>query len=217
MKIIAGLGNPGEKYKNTRHNAGFIITEVLASKHNIKGSFNSKFNAITGKGLIDGEEVVIVQPLTYMNLSGEAVIKVLNWYKIEIPDLLVVYDDISLDLGRIRFRPSGSAGGHNGIESIISSCASQKFARLKVGIGPLRSGSEARSGDAKAAAIQGKLIPSPGEHLLKSFVLEKFSEEETKILEKIIPLSTEAIEDYIYNGITFVQDKYNGLDIRELT
>lgn len=192
MKIIAGLGNPGEKYKNTRHNIGFMATETLASKYNINGKFDSKFNAIIGKGLIKGEQVLIMQPLTYMNLSGEAVAKVLNWYKADISDLLVVFDDISLDLGIIRFRPSGSAGSHNGIKSIISCCGSQEFARLKIGIGP-----------------------NPGEHLWASYVLEKFSEKESELLKKVIPLSVEAVEDYLFSGMNFAQNKYNGIDVRE--
>ena len=192
VKIIVGLGNPGDKYKNTRHNIGFMVTEAFASKYNIDGKPNSKFNAIVGKGLVEDEEVVIVQPLTYMNLSGQAVLKVLSWYKSDISDLVVVYDDISIDLGKIRFRPTGSAGGHNGIKSIISCCGGDNFDRLKVGIGP-----------------------SPGEHLWTSYVLEKFSEQETEVLKKIIPLCAESLEDYLKLGINFVQNKYNGIDVRE--
>ena len=192
VKIIAGLGNPGEKYRNTRHNTGFMIVEALASRHSINGKFNSRFNAIIGKGSIKGTEVLIVQPLTYMNLSGEAVFKILNWYKADISDLLVVFDDVSLDLGKIRFRQEGSAGSHNGIKSIISCCGGQNFARLKVGIGP-----------------------NPGEHLWTSYVLEKFTAEELEILKKIIPLSVEAIEDCLSSGMDFVQNKYNGIDIRQ--
>ncbi len=194
MKIIAGLGNPGEKYKNTRHNAGFIATEFLASKHNIQGSFNSKFNAIVGKGTINKTEVLIIQPLTYMNLSGESVFKILNWYKADISDLLVVFDDITIDIGKIRFRPDGSAGGHNGIKSIISCCGGQNFPRLKIGIGP-----------------------NPGENFWESYVLEKFTLEESSILKKIIPLSSEAIEDYLLSGINFAQNKYNGIDVKKVT
>ncbi|OGH98153.1 MAG: aminoacyl-tRNA hydrolase [Candidatus Melainabacteria bacterium GWA2_34_9] len=192
MKIIAGLGNPGEKYKNTRHNVGFMVTEALASKYNVKGSFNSKFNAIVGKGVVKDIEVLIVQPLTYMNLSGEAISKIMNWYKVDIADLFVVFDDVSLDMGKIRFREEGSAGGHNGIKSIISCCCGQNFPRLKVGIGP-----------------------NPGEHLCTSYVLEKFTAEESEILKKIIPLSVEAVEDYLLSGMNFAQNKYNGIDVIE--
>ena len=194
MKIIAGLGNPGEKYKNTRHNVGFMVTEALASKYNIKGSFSSKFNAIVGKGMVKDIEVLIVQPLTYMNLSGEAVSKVMNWYIVDITDLFVVFDDVSLDMGKIRFREEGSAGGHNGIKSIISCCGGQNFPRLKVGIGP-----------------------NPGEHLWTSYVLEKFTAEESEILKKVIPLSVEAVEDYLLSGMNFAQNKYNGIDVIEST
>ncbi|MEI8389159.1 MAG: aminoacyl-tRNA hydrolase [bacterium] len=190
MKIIAGLGNPGEKYKNTRHNIGFMATEALASGHNIKGTFSTKFNAIIGKGMINKEEVIIVQPLTYMNLSGEAVSKIMNWYKVDLADLFVVFDDVSLDIGKIRLREEGSAGSHNGIKSIISCCGGQKFPRLKIGIGP-----------------------NPGEHLWASYVLEKFTDEESKILKKIIPLSVEAMEDYLLMGINFAQNKYNGISV----
>ena len=190
MKIIAGLGNPGEKYKNTRHNIGFMATEALASGHNIKGTFSAKFNAIIGKGMINKEEVIIVLPLTYMNLSGEAVSKIMNWYKIDLADLFVVFDDVSMDIGKIRLREEGSAGSHNGIKSIISCCGGQKFPRLKIGIGP-----------------------NPGEHLWASYVLEKFTDEESKILKKIIPLSVEAMEDYLLMGINFAQNKYNGISV----
>lgn len=193
MKIIAGLGNPGDKYKDTRHNTGFAVTEALASKHGIEGKFNSKFNALAGKGLICGEEVLIVQPLTYMNLSGDAVSKILNWYKTDISELTVVYDDISLDLGKLRFRPSGSAGGHNGIKSIIARCGGDKFARLKIGIGP-----------------------NPGEPLQTSYVLEKFTGNEKELLEKVIFLSVEALEDYLKSGIVFAQNKYNGIEAGEI-
>jgi len=190
MKIIVGLGNPGEKYKNTRHNTGFMVTEALASKHGISGKFNSRFNAIIGKGVIKDTEVLIVQPLTFMNLSGEAVSKILSWIKPDIKDLFVVFDDVSLDIGKIRFREDGSAGGHNGIKSIISCCGGQNFSRLKIGIGP-----------------------NPGESLWASYVLEKFTAEESEILKKIIPLSVEAIEDYLFMGINFAQNKYNGIDV----
>ena len=192
VKIIVGLGNPGDKYKNTRHNIGFMVTEALASKYGIDGKHNSKFNALFGKGVIEGQEVIIVQPLTYMNLSGQSVSKVLSWYKSELSELIVIYDDISIDLGKIRFRPSGSAGGHNGIKSIISCCGGDNFDRLKVGIGP-----------------------NPGEHLWASYVLEKFSEGETEVLKKVIPLCVESLEYYLKTGINSAQNEYNGIDARK--
>lgn len=188
MKLIIGLGNPGSKYENTRHNAGFAVVSHLTDKHSITGKNESKFNAIVGKGKIDSEDIVIIKPLTYMNLSGQAISAVMNFYKIQKEDILVIYDDLSLDLGMVRFRANGSDGGHNGIKSIIQHLGGDnKFARLKVGIGP-----------------QAKFLAS------EDFVLQKFSNDETKYLEKIIPVCSEAIEFYIQNGITDSMNKYNG-------
>lgn len=192
MFLIAGLGNPGQKYAGTRHNIGFMVTGNLAEKHDIRGIFQSKFNAIVGKGRINDAEVLIVQPQTYMNLSGQAVQAALHWYKIDVKKLFVIYDDISLDFGRIRFRPSGTAGSHNGIKSIISYCGTENFARLKVGIGP-----------------------NPGEHLWSSYVLQQFSVSEKKDLPKIIETCTECVEFYLKEGINSAMNKYNGLDVLE--
>ncbi|MFW5804397.1 MAG: aminoacyl-tRNA hydrolase [bacterium] len=192
MILIAGLGNPGEKYRNTRHNIGFRITGEFAEKSGIVGKFHPKFDSILGKGKIKDKEILIVQPQTYMNLSGDAVRRVMDWYKIEIKDVFVVFDDITLDLGRIRFRPSGTAGNHNGIKSIISSCGSDQFPRLKVGIGP-----------------------NPGENLWKNYVLEKFSKEEQKYLPEITDVCVEAIELYLIEGIESARNKYNGINIIE--
>ena len=191
MKIITGLGNPGEAYKNTRHNVGFMITGELASRHNISGRYESKFNSMAGKGFIGNSEILILQPLTYMNLSGEAVSKVLNWYKIEPQDLFIVFDDINLDLGRIRFRPSGSDGGHNGVKSIIENLGGfRDFPRLKVGIGP-----------------------NIGKIPMESFVLQKFSASETEILNKVIPVCMEGIEVFLEKGINEARNRFNGIDL----
>jgi peptidyl-tRNA hydrolase, PTH1 family len=191
--IIAGLGNPGEKYSFTRHNIGFMITGKLSEKFSIQGKFESKFNAIIGKGNVYGTSVIIIQPMTYMNLSGEAVSKVLNFYKINIENLLVVFDDISLDLGKIRFRKDGSDGGHNGIKSIINCLGNvNKFPRLKVGIGP-----------------QPPEIPS------ESYVLQPFQNSEKVLLEKVVDLSVESIEYFLKKGIDSAQNKYNGIIIED--
>ena len=191
MKIIVGLGNPGDRYKKTRHNVGFMITGELAEKHNITGKMESKFNSIIGKGNINNVDVLIVQPLTFMNLSGQAVSKVLNWYKIEPTELFVVFDDISLDLGRIRFRTSGSEGGHNGVGSIIEQLGGFKdFPRLKVGIGP-----------------------DPGGLFRKDFVLQEFRNEEKEIIDKIIPVCIEGIEVYLKEGVESAMNKFNGINL----
>jgi len=188
MKLIIGLGNPGSKYENTRHNAGFAIVSHLAEKHSIQGKTESKFNAIVGKGKIKDEDVIILEPLTYMNLSGQAVIAVMNFYKIQKEDILVIYDDLSLELGIMRFRANGSDGGHNGIKSIIQHLGGDKnFARLKIGIGP-----------------------QPSFMAAEDFVLQKFSNEEKKYLDKIIPVCTEAVEFYLQNSISDSMNRYNG-------
>ena len=120
MKLIAGLGNPDDKYKNTRHNAGFMVIDALAQKWNTTFLYEQKFRSLICKTLYEGEIIYIIKPQTYMNLSGEAVSAVMNFYKIDIQDLLVVFDDISINLGKLRFRANGSDGGHNGIKSIIN-------------------------------------------------------------------------------------------------
>lgn len=191
MKIIAGLGNPGDKYKDTRHNIGFMVTGELAEKYNISGKLEQKFNSMIGKGNILGDDVIIIQPLTFMNLSGEAIIKVINWYKLDYKDLFVVFDDISLDMGVMRFRSNGSDGGHNGIKSIIKQLGGFKdFPRLKVGIGP-----------------------DPGGAVRQHYVLQKFTSSDREILNKVIPSCIEGIEVYLKDGICEAQNKFNGLNL----
>lgn len=134
MKIIVGLGNPGLKYAGTRHNTGFSAIIAISDKYNIQ--LNKKeCKAVTGHGFIEGEKVVLAMPQTYMNLSGEAVQALLTFYKCTPEDLIVIYDDVDLDVGRIRIRKKGSAGGHNGIKSIISMIGTEEFDRIKVGVG----------------------------------------------------------------------------------
>lgn len=135
MYIIAGLGNPGKQYENTRHNIGYQVIEALADKHGIR-VLESKFKGLIGKGMIGSEKVILIKPLTYMNLSGECIGEAVNYFKIdETAELIVVADDISLDVGHIRMRKKGSAGGHNGIKSIIAMTGTQNFMRIKVGVG----------------------------------------------------------------------------------
>ena len=136
MKLLVTLGNPGLKYKMTRHNVGFMFADNLAEKYTLSFSLNSKFDAEIVKTNISDNEVLIAKPQTYMNLSGQAVRKIMNFFKININDLFVVFDDISLNLGTIRFRAKGSDGGHNGVKSVILETGSDAFSRLKIGIGP---------------------------------------------------------------------------------
>ena len=138
MYIIAGLGNPGREYENTRHNAGFASLDALAKRHGIELT-TRKFQALTGSGYIDGQKVLLVKPQTYMNLSGESLRAACDFFKVDPEDgLIVIYDDISLAPGQLRVRKKGSAGGHNGIKNIIAQLGTQNFLRVKVESGKSR-------------------------------------------------------------------------------
>ena len=136
MKLVAGLGNIGEKYCFTRHNAGFMVVDKMAMNHDVSFKEDKKLKCFIAKFKYNGEDIILIKPTTFMNLSGDSVQLVMNYYKINITDVIIVYDDLSLEVGKIRFRPNGSDGGHNGIKSVIKSLSSQNIARLKVGIGP---------------------------------------------------------------------------------
>ena len=184
MKLIVGLGNIGNNYAFTRHNAGFMVVDKFALDSGVQFKEVSKLRAFIAN--IKGVEVyLLIKPTTYMNLSGEAVQLVMNYYKIVVEDLLIVYDDLSLDLGKLRYRPNGSDGGHNGIKSIIKHLGTKDFSRLKVGIGPQPN------------------IPS------EAFVLQKFNEEELKTLKPVLDKSVESIQYYFKNGIAKTQNIYN--------
>lgn len=162
MFVIAGLGNPGKKYENTRHNAGFIMIDALAEKYGIRIS-EKKHKALCGTGVIEGVKVLLVKPETYMNLSGESIGEIMNFYKLDPEEeLLVIYDDISLAPGNIRIRKKGSAGGHNGIKSLIAHTGTQNFMRIKVGVGE-----------------------KPKDWDLADYVLGHFSEEDKKELDAV--------------------------------
>ena len=142
MFIIAGLGNPSSKYEKTRHNAGFDVIDRLADKYNIRVTEN-KHKALCGTGIIEGQKVLLAKPQTFMNLSGESIGAILHFYKLEPEtNLIVIYDDISLSPGKLRIRKKGSAGGHNGIKSIISHVGTQEFLRIKIGVGEKPQGSD---------------------------------------------------------------------------
>ena len=164
MFVIVGLGNPGKKYENTRHNAGFIAIDALADKYGIRIA-DKKHKALCGSGVIEGQKVLLVKPETYMNLSGESVRSVMDFYKIDPEEeMMVIYDDISLAPGNIRIRKKGSAGGHNGIKSIIAHAGTQNFMRIKVGVGEKPSGWD-----------------------LADYVLGHFSEEDNVKLKETMP------------------------------
>lgn len=134
MFVIAGLGNPGRKYAHTRHNVGFDVIEILSQKYNIPLQ-RLRCKAVVGEGMIGNQRVALCQPQTFMNLSGESVVQLVNWYKPERDQLMVIYDDVDLPEGKVRFRPSGSAGTHNGMRNIIYLLGRDDFPRIRVGIG----------------------------------------------------------------------------------
>ena len=185
MKLIAGLGNIGPKYTFTRHNAGFMLIDSIALNSNLVLKENSRLKCFMAKFLSGGVEYLLIKPTTFMNLSGEAVRSVADYYKIDVGDILIVYDDLSLELGKIRFRPNGSDGGHNGIKSVIQHMGTNDIARLKIGIGPQPT------------------IPS------EVFVLQNFSKEELEKLKETLAIAKEGIACYFTNGIQAAQNKYN--------
>ena len=181
MKLILCTGNIGEKYTFNRHNVGFMVADLMGYEKSFDFRLESKLKCYLAKY----QDFIVIKPTTYMNLSGEALSLVMNYYKIKPEDVLIVYDDLAIDLGTLRFKGSGSDGGHNGIKSIIQHIGTNKFARLKVGIGPQP--------------------PIPSEN----FVLGNFSKEQMPILKETLKTAVEAIEFYFKNGMEKAQNKYN--------
>ena len=181
MKLILCTGNIGEKYAFNRHNVGFMVADLMGYEKSFDFRLESKLKCYLAKY----QDFIVIKPTTYMNLSGEALSLVMNYYKIKPEDVLIVYDDLAIDLGTLRFKGSGSDGGHNGIKSIIQHIWTNKFARLKVGIGPQP--------------------PIPSEN----FVLGNFSKEQMPILKETLKTAVEAIEFYFKNGMEKAQNKYN--------
>ncbi len=192
MIIIAGLGNPGKEYENTRHNAGFMTIDALASKYNIDVT-DKKHKALIGKGVIDGKKVILAKPQTYMNNSGESLRELFDYYKPDLEtEILVIYDDITLDVGGLRVRKKGSAGGHNGMKSIITNLNSQDFYRIRVGIGE-----------------------KPSRMDLADWVLGHFKKEDEASLKEAINEATEAVSMILAGGIDEAMNKYNRKVCRE--
>lgn len=186
MFVIVGLGNPGKKYENTRHNAGFVSIDALADKYGISIS-EKKHKALCGTGIIEGNKVLLVKPQTFMNLSGESVRSVMDFYKIDPEeDMLVIYDDISLAPGNIRIRKKGSAGGHNGIKSIIAHAGTQNFMRIKVGVGEKPSGWD-----------------------LADYVLGHFSEEDNTKIKEIMPDIIQAATLMVQGDVDKAMNDFN--------
>ncbi|UFJ40539.1 aminoacyl-tRNA hydrolase [Brevibacillus humidisoli] len=185
MKVIVGLGNPGRKYEETRHNLGFKAIDKISDKWSIPVQQN-KFRALVGEGRIESERILLVKPQTYMNLSGESVSEVLSFYKLTPDDLLVVHDDLDLPVGKLRLREKGSAGGNNGLKSIIQHLGTQEFKRIKIGIGR----------------------PEPGRSV-SDYVLQVFSPSDREVVEQAVEQAAEAAVKW--TGIPFLQvmNEYN--------
>lgn len=184
MKIIAGLGNPGREYENTKHNVGFMTVDRLAEKLGISIK-KIKFKALCGEGFIGGEKVLIMKPQTYMNLSGESVREAMFFYKLDIEDLIVIYDDIDIPLGHLRIRPKGSAGTHNGMRSIIYQLQDDGFPRVRVGIGGERKGD------------------------LADYVISGFDKESVKVVRETIIKTADAVECLVADGINEAMSRFN--------
>ncbi len=185
MLFIIGLGNPGTKFNGTRHNIGFEVIERLAYDYHIKLD-RKKHKAFVGQGVIKGEKVVLMKPQTYMNLSGEAIADVLSFYKETSDKIIVVYDDTSLDVGKLRIRERGSAGGHNGIKNIIAHMKTQEFIRIKVGVGEKPPGWD-----------------------LADYVLSRFDELEIKTIQASIKMSADAVAMILDVGVEKAMNHYN--------
>ena len=187
MYIIAGLGNPGKQYDMTRHNIGFHTIDYMADKYGAKLN-KLKFKAVYGEANIGGEKVYLVKPQTFMNLSGDAIAEMAQFYKVPIENIIVINDDISLDVGRIRVRAKGSAGGHNGLKSIIYRLNSDAFPRVKMGVG----------------------APKHEDYDLADFVLGRFTKDEIPIMEEAIMKAETAVKEIIENGIQSAMNHCNG-------
>lgn len=185
MFIIAGLGNPTKEYEGTRHNAGFMVLDALADKLNTDIS-EKKHKALCGRGVIGGEKVILLKPQTFMNSSGESLRAAADYYKVDPENILVVYDDISLAPGNLRIRAKGSAGGHNGIKSIIAHLGTQEFPRVRVGVGE-----------------------KPPRMDLADYVLGRFSQGEKKIMEEAILEAADAVCEIVLEGVDHAMNNHN--------
>lgn len=184
LKLIVGLGNPGKKFLNTRHNVGFMAIDELSKELSISLD-QKKFNGIYGKGVVNGETVYLLKPQTYMNLSGESVRPLMEYFNIDVDDLLVIYDDLDLPTGKVRLRQKGSAGGHNGMKSIIAHVHTQEFKRVRIG------------------------IDRSGRQSVIDYVLKPFSKEEQTPIQEAIERTTKACEAWTTESFSEVMNKYN--------
>lgn len=186
MYIIAGLGNPTKEYDKTRHNIGFCVIDELAERNRIAVN-GKKHKAFYGKGSMKGEKVVLLKPRTFMNLSGESILEAANFYKVPNENIIIIYDDINLDVGQIRIRAKGSAGGHNGIKSIISHLGTMEFPRVKVGVGDKPKGMD-----------------------LADYVLGRFDKEDASAVLEGVRHAALAVEMLLESGMEQAMNQFNG-------
>ena len=194
-ELIVGLGNPEPKYDNTRHNIGFSAVDELAKVWGLDLKENKRFQGLFAEGMAPGcQKIRLLKPLTYMNRSGQSVRAVTDWYKIDTKSVLVIYDDMDLPVGRLRMRLTGSAGGHNGMKSIIAHLGGKDFPRLRIGIG--------KSGGGKQTV---------------SHVLGKFAPAENKLIEEVLSISIKAVELSLKEGMEKSMSRYNGFSVTPAT
>lgn len=186
MTIVAGLGNPGAQYANTRHNVGFDTIDFLAAEYRIQLN-HARHKSLTGDGIIQGTKVILVKPQTFMNLSGDALQELMHFYKVEPKDLIVIYDDVDLPVGKLRIRPSGSAGTHNGMRSVVTRLGTTDFPRVRIGVGK----------------------PLPGWQLA-DHVLSRFTQEERTSIHAVIERAVDAVPAILLAGAEAVMGRYNG-------
>ena len=185
MKLIIGLGNPGERYEKTRHNVGFLTIDKLATQHNILLN-KTKFKGLYGLGTITSEKVILLKPFTYMNLSGECIRPLMDYYQIKMEDMIVVYDDLDMPVGKIRLRTKGSAGGHNGLKSMIHHLGTQNFNRIRIGVDR----------------------PKHGEQII-DYVLGQLTKDEVVVIEEAINKSALACEKWLSTPFIEVMNEFN--------
>lgn len=184
MKLIVGIGNPGKEYKNTRHNIGFNILDNYASFHSVEIT-KEKFNGLYVDFVLNGEKIILLKPLSYVNLSGIVVKKYVDYFNISVDDVLIISDDLDLEFGKIRLRLSGSSGGHNGLKSIEANLGTRNYKRMRFGIS------------------NNKIIDT------KDYVLGRLSSEENKKFNEILPITIDILDDFMVMSFTNLMNKYN--------
>ena len=183
MKLIVGLGNPGKEYMNTRHNMGFMAIDFYATKNNLE--FKKKFNGLYAETTINGEKVILLKPQTFMNLSGDCIIEFVNYYKIDLEDILILYDDKDFEVGKFKIKRLGSSGGHNGMKNIMSHLKTEKINRVRIGI-------------------------SKNEIPLIDYVLQKMGKEDLEKINSLLPTICNIIDDFVILDFDSLMSKYNG-------